>query len=529
MKGKKAIVLFATLCLTCLICMLAACSPQAASPSQSEDESETALQFGERRGNKTGFDPEGRAIDSWTEIPESALSSEEMYAKNAEINAPSTHTDQFGFTVQPVPSDPKGWNISYLNADNRGCLSCHETIEDAVMSLDAGHHIYAMGYPTQLTVANCLGCHWQVARNEVPLSISLHGIHNGSQEFNDAGGSCDSCHFMNENGEFERWDYAKYDLYKGITDVAAEDAGLDIAYDQDTVTANEDIFFEDMNYAPSEWRLEEDPAVAESWVITFDGDVENPIEMTIPELVEKFGTTTVRMSQACVANGPGNAWIFQGDITGVPMQAIIDYVKPKDGVTGIKMNTEDGYGMPLHMDWAEDAVLCTEINGETLPANQGYPMTAFIPGQSAAALFKAFTGGNFVSNPSLKPMGAGILNDPAKKGSDNDVQAKPNVVVLSHPDGVVLEDQVGKELTIEGCADAYDEPIKKIEFSLDHGKTWTTLETPENDPVRWTYWRMTFTPQEAGSYLLKLRATSERPDGTDRVSCWDTNYLFNVR
>lgn len=452
-----------------------------------------------------------------------------MYADNVEVNAPSAYTDQFGFTVQPVPNDPKGWNISYLDADNRGCLSCHETIEDAVMGLDAGHHIYAMGYPTQLTVANCLGCHWQTARNETPLGISLHGIHNGSAEFTDNGGSCDSCHYVNGEGEFERWDYAKYDLYKGINDVAAEDAGLEITYDQDTITETGDIFFEDLNYEPAKWRTEEDPAVAENWVVKFDGEVENPIEMTIPELVETFGTETVRMSQACVANGPGNAWIFQADITGIPMKAIIDYVQPKEGVTGIKMNTEDGYGMPLHMDWSEDAILCVEINGETLPANQGYPATVFVPGQSAAALFKAYTGGTFLVNPDLKPMSAGILNDPALAGTDNDVQGKPNAVVLSHPDGVVLEGQAGKEFMLEGCADAYDEPIKKIEFSLDHGETWTTLETPENDPVRWTYWRMSFTPEEPGAYLLKIRATSERPDGTERVSAWDTNYLFNVK
>ncbi|MEF9877621.1 MAG: molybdopterin-binding protein, partial [Gordonibacter sp.] len=75
----------------------------------------------------------------------------------------------------------------------------------------------------------------------------------------------------------------------------------------------------------------------------------------------------------------------------------------------------------------------------------------------------------------------------------------------------------------------FDEPIAKIEYSLDHGKTWTTLETPGNDPTRWTYWRMKYTPAEAGSYLLKVRATSTQVDGEARVASRDTNFLFNVK
>lgn len=82
---------------------------------------------------------------------------------------------------------------------------------------------------------------------------------------------------------------------------------------------------------------------------------------------------------------------------------------------------------------------------------------------------------------------------------------------------------------MEGFADAFDEPIARIEFSWDHGQTWTTLETPDNDPQYWTYWRMGFTPPSEGAYLLDIRTTSIQPDGTERVNGVNTQFLLNVK
>ena len=81
---------------------------------------------------------------------------------------------------------------------------------------------------------------------------------------------------------------------------------------------------------------------------------------------------------------------------------------------------------------------------------------------------------------------------------------------------------------LEGFADAWDEPIKKVEFSFDHGKTWKVLDTPNNNADYWTYWRMDFTPPSPGAYLLDIRTTSEKPDGTDRVCQYNTQFMFTV-
>ena len=106
--------------------------------------------------------------------------------------------------------------------------------------------------------------------------------------------------------------------------------------------------------------------------------------------------------------------------------------------------------------------------------------------------------------------------------------SKPNSGVLNYPTNVVLTGDEAKPVHLEGFADAWNEPIKKLEFSFDHGATWTTLDTPNNDSKYWTYWRMDFTPPEAGTYLMNIRTTSIAPDGSDHVSQYDTQFMFTV-
>lgn len=524
------------LSLACLMGVLAACAPQGSLPSEEDSGEGVSSPYEDGKvGNKTGFNPDGPYIDNIDQYPD-VMDAETRNQQNAEANKPSTYVDQFGFTVQPVPADPKGFNASYLNAENRGCLSCHTTIEDALMSMDSWHTVGAMGYPTQLTVANCIGCHYnKVHGDQRPMSSDMHGIHNGREGFIEMGGTCDSCHFVDLGGDFQMWDYVKYDQYRGFTDVAAGEAGISADYDQDTITPKEQIFFEGMRQGsnPDSWMTDDanlDPAVAENWVLTIDGEVENPLSMTVPELIEQFGTKTVVTKQNCLANGVAGGWIYQAEFTGIPLSAVLDYVKPHDGVQSVlTVSADDAYQLQLPMKYyeMEDAILVTGLNGETLPPSQGYPIATCFPGTSSAYNIKQVEHITFSSAPTRMgklPIGQ-LVSDPETKVAIG----MPNSAVLNYPDGVLLEGQAGEELVFEGYADGWDEPIKKVEFSFDHGKTWTEITmTEEYEVERWVYWRLSITPPEAGSYLLNIRTTSTMADGTERVCDRNTQFLFTV-
>lgn len=504
----------------------------------SSDEGAVDAQKAMEKTATVNYEADGRYLDSLAGFADAV--NENLDAENAEENAPKSYVDRNGFTVQPVPSDGKGWNISYLNADNRGCTSCH-TLEDALMMLDTYHGTIFMGYPTEQTYSTCVACH--IWAN--PLRDSIHSTHLGSQLFEQDGGNCESCHYIDENGDFLRWDYEKYDLYQGITDVSADEAQVDVSYDQDTLTPNDKVFYKSIkeygDFDAKDWRTDDsymDPELYNNWVFTVDGDVENPISMTLPELVEKFGTEKAVMKQQCTINGAGNAAIMQSEVEGVPMKAIIDYVKPKSGVNSVEFLTEDPYpnvgahySIAFESMTANESLLVIKMNGETLPNTQGYPCSVWTSdGSAAGGVFKVCTGVNFnvVDDPDAVANGwyVGGFEDPYL---DNAGADKPNSAVLNYPSGVVLEGVAGTVVNLEGFADAYDEPIEKIEFSWDHGQTWTTLETPNNDTTRWTYWRMNFTPPSEGAYLLDIRTTSIQPDGSERVSAQNTQFLLNVK
>lgn len=514
----------------------ASASASANTGSSASEDSSSSVPADTRIGNNIGYGQgeEGTSLSHYSEYADK-LTYADKVAKNSERNQPTQFEDAFGNVYQPVPSDPKGWNISYLNADSRGCLSCHKSFEDICMSLDTKHNAYGSGYATQITIANCLGCHRNARFGNTQLSVSLHGIHNGSQAFAALNGTCDSCHYFSDgkttvgNNQFELWDFAKYDLYKGITPVAADEADVALGYDQTTNSEIDQIFFESLNNEPSAWRTTEDPAVADEWVISIGGEVENPISMTVSQLKDQFGTKTFDLKQTCIENGVGNAWAFQAEFTGISMKDIIDYVKPADTVTNIQCTTEDGYNMvkPTFANVnVEDCLLVTDINGQTLPASQGYPLTLEVPRNSAATFIKAIQTIDFVT------VEGGSHDQPESVGSPVDphtgmAQGKPNAAVLNYPDGVVLD--LGETVHLEGYADAFDDPIKKIEYSLDKGKTWIELDTPDNDPTCWTYWRLDFNPPDAGAYLLKIRTTCIEPDGSELVSGRETNFLFTVK
>ena len=108
---------------------------------------------------------------------------------------------------------------------------------------------------------------------------------------------------------------------------------------------------------------------------------------------------------------------------------------------------------------------------------------------------------------------------------------KPNAGVLNAYDGQIFE--LGQPVHLEGYADAWNEPIVKLEFSFDHGATWTEYEIEDANTTQWVYWKLDINDITApGSYLVKIRATSQMADGgfrTNDVEYQMTNFMFNVQ
>ena len=83
---------------------------------------------------------------------------------------------------------------------------------------------------------------------------------------------------------------------------------------------------------------------------------------------------------------------------------------------------------------------------------------------------------------------------------------------------------VGEQISFQGYADDFADPIAAIEFSMDGGETWTAYETAKTSTKRWVCWHFDYTPEAEGNYQLTVRART----ASGKVSPLAANVNFTV-
>ena len=471
-------------------------------------------------------DPRSMAEDTYVGLEERA---EAFPAKIVEYEdgtrVQRTPTPAVDSTVQV--RDYVSWNTYRLNADNRGCLGCHDDL--AVTANNIG------GYPhpdctnslgIEWTEFMCSGCHvGHFGTKYDEWAELIHGIHTGNATFDAMGGDCWSCHAAATKGEttgMVLWDDVKYTLLHGISAIAADDVVGEFAYDQDVTVANQDVFAYEylrgrtndvaterwgrtrMGLSPTDGDVQAD---YEAWAITIGGEVQNPVTLTLAEIIENFEPVTTIIQYQCVDNGGGGSFIANMEITGVPVSAIMDYVGVTDAALSIRTVAADGGQSILSLEEVAECggYLFWEIDGQPLTYKAGYPCAMIFGGGEADQDRKVVVDIEFEATPApanAHPHGCSDL--------DGNHYLYPGVGICYLREGQIID--ATQPFTFQGYAAAIHGAIADIEISFDHGKTWQTFETPNNDPNKWTWWTYTWTPPADGWYTIAVRATTD--DGT---------------
>lgn len=487
-------------------------------------------------------------LDGTTSDSGSTTATGSLWDKNAAANkayAPKVVTLENGVKIQKTPADKTAldvqagdvesktvscWNNYFLNADNRGCTACH-TIENALEMMETYHGIIYFGYDVEQGLQNCFGCH---SFYDNRMRDAIHTVHQRSDTFESMGGSCESCHYINRKDdgtiEYQRWDYVKYDVLRGIESVAADNADIKFEWNQTEVTPREKMYYKSVKSNPTEWITTDDQTSEDAfnnWKIKFTGAIDKECTMTLKELIDKYGTETRLMKSHCTVNGPGQGMIYQAKVTGIPVNKIMkDLGVHKDAVICNPIAI-DGYSYPVATKLleTEEALLVVGMNGDTIYAEQGWPVALWFNELSAGNFIKQVAEVNFATDGASWDF-YGDFTD-ATTGLQFD---KPNVGVLTAREGQIFE--AGKAVHLEGFADAWNEPITKIEFSLDNGATWKAFNTDKANTTQWVYWKADFSNLEKGSYVLKIRVTSKMSNGKTRTNDVEnqmTNFMFNVQ
>ncbi|MEC4272355.1 molybdopterin-dependent oxidoreductase [Adlercreutzia sp. R25] len=423
------------------------------------------------------------------------------------------------------------FNEVYVNEGNRGCNSCHPDLWSVIKDVSPMPHLMTAkpGYGQSTAIRDCIECHTSAVPLAGPkLGDLLHSAHYSNETFvNEQAGNCWSCHALDNDDNIVLWDDYKYtdqlggyynsaqpnvqkwlmgrqqpaNSMVGVTSLA--DFDIDVTLSQ-PVSDEEDMFVANNYEVPD--------LSTDTWTLKVTGVV-NEREFTMDEL-KALPVTERVVTQSCLAQGIDGVQIGNIPVKGVLVKDIVEACGGlKDDVVSLRPESADGwcsspFGESTYADFVleQNAMIAYEYWGHDLTADQGYPATYVLPGVGGGFWNKWVTELNFSSEvPAM--FGRGMLM-PAVQAQGKGVYSgwfTPN------KDG--LEYKVGEPIEMNGWAYVWKHEghdIKQIAFSADYGVNWIYVDVPDDyDGDQWVYFDATWTPQEAGTYILHSKAIDE--------------------
>ncbi|MFW5680700.1 MAG: sulfite oxidase [Pseudomonadota bacterium] len=281
---------------------------------------------------------------------------------------------------------------------------------------------------------------------------------------------------------------------------------------------------------------------ADGWTLTIDGFVEEPLELTIAELQERFEVVTAAAVIECGGNGRaffdpparGNQWTYGAvacsEWTGVRLRDILE-------VTGLKSEayytahfgadphlTLDperralSRGLPIEKALDPTVLVAFAQNGEAIDPRNGAPLRLVVPGWPGSCSQKWLTK---ITIRDVEHDGQGMTgqsyrmpNRPLAPGEEIDnadmvvMEAMPVKSLITHP--ATGSEFADRTVEVRGHAWVGDRAIDRVELSMDFGATWmTTFLDPAVNPGAWYNWRRQVTFPMAGYYELWARAVDD--------------------
>ncbi|MCS6778204.1 MAG: sulfite oxidase [Geminicoccaceae bacterium] len=303
----------------------------------------------------------------------------------------------------------------------------------------------------------------------------------------------------------------------------------------DPVTPTDRLFIRNNGGVP------EMPADPNGWKIKIDGEVNNPLELTLGELKSRFPRVEGVFMLECGGNGRsqfvpqarGNPWTTGGAgcprWAGVRLKDVLQAAGLKSSavytahygadphLSGDPTKVTLSRGVRLAKAMDENSILAYEMNGEPLPLVHGGPVRLVFPGWAASASHKWLTriwirdkehDGPGMTGTSYRVPTAPIVPGSDSKGEGFRVLESMPVrsIVTSPADGTRLPAGT-REIAARGHAWAGDLEVKEVWTSIDFGATWqqAELDRPVNRHA-WQNWRQTVKLPTHGYYELWVRA-----------------------
>ncbi|MGH6903438.1 MAG: sulfite oxidase, partial [Geminicoccaceae bacterium] len=299
---------------------------------------------------------------------------------------------------------------------------------------------------------------------------------------------------------------------------------------------------------------------ATTWRLVVDGEVEQPLELTIDDLKRRFEAVTLALQLECGGNGragfnppaSGNQWgvgaVGCSEWTGVRYADVLEAagVKPSAVYTG-------HYGADTHLSGDPDKIaisrgvpiakamdpsnlIAFEMNGGPIHPLNGAPLRAVLPGWPGSCSQKWLTriwlrdqvhDGEKMGGDSYR-----VPRHPVAPGTE--VPAEDFVIIQSMPVKSIITFPAtngaiaGGTTAVRGHAWAGDRQVRALDLSIDFGASWQAADLREPvNPYAWQQWQAEVTFPEAGYYEVWARATDDRGVMQPFAIAWNPKGYLN--
>ena len=275
------------------------------------------------------------------------------------------------------------------------------------------------------------------------------------------------------------------------------------------------------------------------WRLRVEGEVERPFEINYGELI-KLESEKIPVTLECAGNNrnflepkvKGVQWglgaVGNAEWTGVPLSVLLDRAGVKSTAREIILEGADrgkledpksppgemNFARSIPMKKASDVLLAYKMNDVDLPAENGFPVRAIVPGWYAVASIK-WLQRIIVTDKIFNGYYQTLDYSFWKRRGDNaelvplsEMQVKAEIARPSEGETILANSNA----RVRGTAWTGDGEIKKVEISSDDGATWNEAKLlGESKPNAWRLWEFSWrTPDRPGKATLIARATDSK-------------------
>ena len=326
----------------------------------------------------------------------------------------------------------------------------------------------------------------------------------------------------------------------------------------DDVTPNARHFVRNNGLVPDMAKKKD----AGGWTLTIDGEVSDPLTLSLDELKSRFDVVSFKLQLECGGNGraafnppaKGNQWtlgaIGNAEWTGVRCADVLKAAGIKDSAvyTGyygsdVHLSGDAGKqvisrGAPIAKMMNPHTLIAFEMNGEPIPALHGFPVRVVAPGWPGSVSGKwlkriwlrdqVHDGAKMTGTSYRVPEYPVQAGEEVPKEAFRIIESMPVKSLITHPEtGSVLSENT-RTLEVRGHAWAGDRAVKAMDVSSDFGATWKAadLASPPNR-YSWQRWRAEIELPAKGYYEIWARATDDQGQMQPFAIAWNPKGYLN--